>query len=237
MSFESNSVRHVGAMQDAHWGGMSKLTFTTKVMPLFGLSLLVAAGGVVGGLQLIASLGQGTAMMIMIGAMIVELGLVFTSGMWQQKEGLNKVLFFVYALLSGMTLVPLLVWAGARGGLPMIAQALTVSAVTFGALGFYGMTTKRDFSNLGGFIFIAMIALLIGGIFNIFFQSSIFSLIASIAGVGIFSAFTVYEMNMIRNHYSDQEYVGAALGLLIAFIGLFQSILRLFGFAGGSSDD
>lgn len=236
MSFESNSVRHVGSMQDANWGGMSKLTFTTKVMPLFGLSLLAAAGGVFGGLQLIAALGQ-TGMYILIGAMIVELGLVFTSGMWQQKEGLNKVLFFVYAVLSGATLVPLLIWAGARGGLPMIAQALAVSSVTFGALAVYGMTTKRDFSNLGGFIFIACIALIIGGLFNFFFQSSLLSLIVSIAGVGIFSAFTVYEMNMIRNHYTDDQYVGAALGLLIAFIGLFQSVLRLFGFAGGSSDD
>lgn len=236
MSFNNNTVRHVGDLKQAEWGGMSKLTFTTKVMPLFGLSLLVAAGGVMGGLQILASLGRGTGMIVLIAALIAELGLVFTSGMWQQKEGLNKVLFFTYALLSGMTLVPLLMWAGAAGGLGMIAQALTVSAVTFGGLAFYGMTTKRDFSSLGGFIFIACLALLVGGLFNIFFQSSVFSLIASIAGVGIFSAFTVYEMNMIRNHYTDDQYVGAALGLLIAFIGLFQSVLRLFGIAGSSDD-
>ena len=237
MSYEMDRVRHIGDnVQGGNWGAMSKLTFTTKVMPMFGLALGVTAAGVFGGWTLLAAM-PAIAMPILIVALIAELGLVFTSGMWQRKEGLNKVLFFVYALLSGVTLVPLLAWAGAKAGLPIIAQALTVTAVTFGALSVYGMTTKRDFSNLGGFIFIGAIALLVGGLLNAFvFQSTMFSMIASIFSVGIFSAFTVYEMNMIRNHYTDEDYVGAALGLLIAFTGMFQAILRLFGLMGSNDD-
>lgn len=236
MSYEQNAVRHIGDKSAAQWGAMSPQTFTTKVMPAFGGALLVAAGGVAGGFTLWNTM-PGMAMPLLIGAMIATFALALTSGMWQSKPGLNMVLFFAYALLSGATLVPLLAWAGMRGGLPIIAQALTVTAITFGGLAIYGATTKRDFSNLGGFIFIGALALIGGGLLNYFvFQSSMFSLIASFASVGIFSAFTVYEMNMIRNTYSDKEWVGASLGLFIAFIGLFQSILRVFGLMGGNDD-
>jgi FtsH-binding integral membrane protein len=43
-------------------------------------------------------------------------------------------------------------------------------------------------------------------------------------------------MSMIREIYADEDYVGAALGLFIAFIGLFQSILQLFGLMSGNDD-
>ncbi len=237
MSYEMDRARHIGDVQTGGWGAMSKLTFTTKVMPMFGLALAVTAGGVFAGMAALAALGPTLAFPFLIAALIAEVAIAFTAGWWQAKPGLNKVLFFLYALLSGVTLVPLLSWVGASAGLGVVAQALTVTAVTFGSLSIYGMTTKRDFSSLGGFIFIAMIALLVGGLLNAFvFHSSMFMLVASVVSVGIFSAFTVYEMNMIRNHYSDDDYIFAALGLFIAFMGLFTSILRLFGIMGSSDD-
>jgi FtsH-binding integral membrane protein len=234
MSFEMERIRHIGDMQDARWGAMSKQTFTTRVMPMFGIALGVTAAGVYGGLQMLAA---GVPMLALMALAIVELGLVFTSGIWQRKEGLNKVLFFVYALLAGVTMVPLLSFVGAKGGLMLITQALTVTMITFGGLAVYGLVSKRDFSNLGGFIFVGVLALLVTGLLNAFvFQSGALSLVTSIVSVGLFSAFTVYEMSMIREIYADEDYVGAALGLFIAFIGLFQSILQLFGLMSGNDD-
>lgn len=236
MSFEMDRARHIGGMPTASWGAMSPTTFTGKVMPVFGLALAVASAGVYGGMMVLASLGRGMGLALLLVALVAELGLVFTAGRWQQNEAINKPLFFLYALLSGVTLVPLLEWAGARGGLPLIGQALAVTAVTFGALAVYGATTKRDFANLGGFLFIGCIALLVGGLVNFFFQSGVVALVLSIVSVGIFSAFTVYEMNMIRRHYTDADWIAAALGLFISFIGLFQSILQLFGLAGSRDE-
>ncbi|MEB3198320.1 MAG: Bax inhibitor-1/YccA family protein [Candidatus Sericytochromatia bacterium] len=235
MSFEMDRARHIGTLPASSWGAMSKQTFTTKVMPAFGMGLLVAAAGVYGGFTVLKT-APAIAMPLLIAAVVAELALVFTSGMWQRKEGLNRVLFFLYAALSGATLVPLLAWAGLRGGLPVIAQALTVTAVTFGGLSLYGATTKRDFANMGGFLFIAVLALFVAGLFNIFFHSSVLSLILALGGVGIFSAFTVYQMNVIRNYYDDADWMGAALGMFINFIGLFQSILQLFGLMSGRDD-
>lgn len=237
MSYEMDRARHIGNLPrvGSAWGGMSSLTFTGKVMPIFGLALLVTAGGVYAGMHLLQAAGAA-AMPVLIAAVVAELGLVFTSGRWQRKEGLNKALFFVYALLTGVTMVPLLMWAGQRGGLPVIAQALSVTAVTFGGLAVYGATSKRDFANLGGFIFVGVLALFVAGLANIYFQSSMLSLVLSLGGVLMFSAFTVFQMNTIRNHYDDADWVGAALGLFISFIGMFQSILQLFGLMGNSDN-
>lgn len=233
MSFEMDRIRHLGDHPDAAWGAMSKETFTAKVMPVFGLALLVAAGGIYGGIQVVQTMGMAP----LWGAVIVELGLVFTAGMWQRKEGLNKVLFFLYAFLSGMTLVPLLTLAAFKGGLMLIGQALTVTSVTFGGLALYGMTTKRDFTNMGGYLFIGALALIATSLLNMFlFKSGMVGMAVSILGVGIFSAFVVYEMSMIRRVYTDEDWIGAALGLFISFIGLFTMILRLFT-AFGSNDD
>ncbi len=236
MSFEMDRVRTIGGVEDGAWGAMSKLTFTTKVMPLFGLALLVAAGGAAGGLALFTAL-PAIALPIVLAGIAVEFILALTCGKWQYKEGLNKVLFFVYALLSGVTIVPLMMYVGQQGGIMMIAQALSVTTVTFLGLGAYGLTTKRDFTNMGGYIFVGCMALFFAGLLNFFFfHSSMASLAFSVFGVGIFSAFAVWEMNMIRNAYADEDYVGASLGLFIAFMGLFTSILRLFGIMGSSDD-
>ncbi|MFN3428507.1 MAG: Bax inhibitor-1 family protein [Candidatus Sericytochromatia bacterium] len=233
MSSEMDRIRHLGETQPQTWGAMSKLTFTTKVMPVFGLGLLMTAFGVFAGIQVAATYG----MMPLYIIMALEFVMVLTSGAWQHKEGLNKFLFFVYALFSGMTLVPLLSFVMASGGIAMIGQALTVTTITFGGLMFYGMTTKRDFTSLGGFLFIGALALIAAGLLNAFvFQSGMMGMVVSVISVGLFSAYTVYQMSVIRQHYSDQDYIGAALGLFIGFIGLFTSILRLFGFMGNSDD-
>ena len=233
MSFEMDRIRHLGDSNVAPWGAMSKLTFTTKVMPIFGLALLMAAFGVFAGLQVVAA-GFGMALW---GVVAIEFILVLTSGAWQRKEGLNKFLFFVYALFSGMTLVPLLGFVMAKGGIMLIGQALTVTTITFAGLMFYGMTTKRDFSSMGGFLFIGALGLIAAGLLNAFvFKSGMMGLIVSVIGVGLFSAYTVFQMSVIRQTYEDADYIGAALGLFIGFIGLFSSILRMFGFLGGSDD-
>lgn len=212
----SYQIQSMGA-----YGAMSQQTFVTKVLPLFGAALLVAAIGVYW--------GQFLPREVQFGVIIAELGLVFTSGMWQRKQGLNSFLLFVYALCSGITLVPLLTYAAWQGGLALICQALTVTTVTFGGLAVYGMTTRRDFSGVGNFLFMGAIGLIVASLLNVFlFHSGLVGLLMSVVGVGIFGGFVVYDMAMIRRRFSDADAVGAALGLFIDFIGLFTFILRLF---------
>lgn len=229
MSYEMDGVRHVGGMGQRTLGRMSQQAFTTKVMPAFGLGLLMTAAGVY--------LGASLPPALYLPIVAVEFLLVLTSGLWQRKEGLNNILFFVYALCSGMTLVPILAWAQLRGGSGLIFEALMVSTVTFGASAVFGMTTKRDFSGMGTFLMLGCLGLVVALLLNAFwFHSGLVGLVATLVGVGLFSAFTAYDMNQIRNRYTEADYVGAALALYIDFIGMFTYILRLFGLWSDRND-
>jgi FtsH-binding integral membrane protein len=219
-----------GSSTSASWGGMSQAAFASRVIPVFGLALLAAAGGVYLGQQL----GFGMQMLAVGG----ELALVFTSGLWARKEGLNKLLFFIYAALSGLTLVPILTYAAHGYGIGLIGQALTMTAVTFAGLVAYGATTKRDFTNLGGFLFMGILAVIVIGLLNAFlFHSGITGMAISFASVALFSGFVLYDMNNIRRSYTDADYVMAALQLFINFMGLFVNILRLLMVFGGGNNN
>ena len=207
--------------------GMSQSVFDTKVMPLFGLGLLMTA--------LAAYLGRNLPMGIVLMAFVGEVILILTAGTWQKIENssMNIGLYILFTTLSGITLVPLLRWAGVVGGPQLIAQALMVTGLTFGGLMIFSFTTKKDFSFMGRILTMAIIGLIVAAVVNIFIGGTTFSLIISFFGVLIFSGFVLYDMSQIKQNMSDDQYIMAAIMLYLDFIGLFQSILRIMGIMGG----
>lgn len=215
----------------SNWStGMSQQTFDTKVLPLFGVGLLLTGAA--------AYLGKDLPLGILIAAMIGEIALVFTAGMWQRNESrsLNMGLFFLLTALGGLTLVPILSWANLIGGPMLIFQALGVTGITFGGLMAYSLTTKRDFSGIGGFLMAAILGLIVASIVNIFVGGTMLALGISVVGVVIFSGFVLYDMSMIKKNYSDSDYIMASIALYLNFIGLFQHILRIMGIMGSRDD-
>lgn len=219
-----NERRYAPSAIGAAWQtGMSQRVFDTRVLPLFGGGLLLAAAT--------SYIGLGLPIGVCIAAMIGELILVMTSGMWARNEnaGLNVGLYFLVTALAGLASVPLIMWALGRGGPAMIVQAFAVSGLTFGGLMAYSLVSKRDFTGLGGFLMAGIIGLLIAGVVNIFLHSSALAFGFSVISVLIFSGFVLYDMAIIRRHFSDADYIMAAIMLFIDFMGLFQNILRLMG--------
>lgn len=212
------------------WGaGMSQRVFDTRVLPLFGGGLLMAA--------VTSFIGLGLPIGVCIAAMVGEFILVLTSGMWARNEnrGLNLGLYFLVTALAGLAAVPLITWALGRGGPALLVQAFAVSGLTFGGLMAYSLVTKRNFEGMGGFLMAGIIGLLIAGIVNIFLQSSALAFGFSVVAVLIFAGFVLYDMSIIRRHFTDSDYVMAAIMLFIDFMGLFKNILYLMGI--GSNND
>lgn len=226
-----DNQRYASGYTTQTWGGtgMSQRVFDTRVMPVFGAGLLMTGAAAV--------LGWNLPFPILIMAIIGELILVFTASKWQRIENrsLNMGLYFLLTALSGLTLVPLLHWANMKNPM-LIVQALGVTGLTFAGLMVYSTVTRRDFSGMGGFLVAAIIGIIIAAVVNLFFQSTMFSLLISVASVGIFSAFVLYDMSVIRQTFGDQDYMMAAIMLYIDFIGLFQNILRIMGIMGSSDD-
>ena len=219
-----NTIRNQGFV-----GGMSTNSFMTKVLPMFSLGLLMTGAG--------AYFGWSLPSIVLIIAMIVEFILVFTSSKWAyiERGSANVGIFLGFTTLSGMTLVPILKWALNVGGPNIIMQALGATVITFGSLAAYGAVTKKDFTGMGSFLFMALIGIIAASIVNIFIGGTTMALIISAVSVLVFSAYVLYDMSVIRKNFSDREFIIASIILYLDFILLFQNILQILGIMG--SDD
>ena len=167
---------------------------------------------------------------------IGELGLVLIISMFLKKISAMaaRMLFVLYSILTGLTLsVVLLVYTSES----VIATLLLV-AIMFILLSLYGFFTKRDLSRIGPILFIALIALIIAMIVNMFLHSSAMGFAISIIGVVIFTGLIIYDTQSMKKFYAlgsrNKEMLSkfvilGALKLYLDFINLFLFLLRLLG--------
>ncbi len=142
----------------------------------------------------------------------------------------------VFALTGfmGWTIGPLLTHSLALpGGAQTIALALASTGVTFLTLSGYVLVTRRDFSFMGGFLFVGMVIALIAGIAAMVLQMPAMALAVS-AMVALLSAgLILFETSRIVQG-GESNYVLATVSLFVSVFNLFTSLLSLFGFS--SSD-
>jgi len=141
----------------------------------------------------------------------------------------------VFALTGfmGYTLGPVLARTlTLPGGAQTIVLALAATGATFLALSAYVLSTRRDFSFMGGFLFAGMVVALLAALGAVFFQMPALGLAVS-AMVALLSAgLILFETSRIVNG-GETNYVMATVGLYVSIFNLFTSLLSLFGFGGG----
>lgn len=177
----------------------------------------------------------GLTLPLMIGAFI--LAVVIQMGINRMSATLGLLLFFVYAAMMGLVM-GVIVWAYIRqpGGVGAVASAFVSASAMFGGAALYGKTTGRDLSGIGGIMTMALIGIIVASVINIFVGSGTISWIISLAGVGIFTVLTAWDVQKITSgRYAawttsaERASVVAALALYLDFINLFLFLLRLFG--------
>ena len=115
-----------------------------------------------------------------------------------------------------------------------IVSAFMGAAVLFGCLSFYGYFTKRDLDSLGKYLLIALIAIVIASIINVFVGSSVAQMVISAVAILVFLGLTAYDTQQIREMVTDGDAgdgveISGALTLYLDFINIFLSLLQLFG--------
>lgn len=152
-----------------------------------------------------------------------------------QNSGWALLAVFGLTGFMGYTLGPLLTHSLALpGGVQTVALALASTGATFLALSGYVLATRRDFSFMGGFLFVGMVIALIAGLAAVLLQIPALGLAVS-AMVALLSAgLILYETSRIVNG-GETNYVLATVGLYVSVFNLFTSLLSLFG-VGGSND-
>lgn len=114
-----------------------------------------------------------------------------------------------------------------------IFTAFLGAAVLFGVMSFYGYFTKQSLDSIGKYLFVALIAIVIASIINLFIGSTVAQMVISAIAIIVFLGLTAYDTQQIREDLSSggdyRSEVAGALTLYLDFINLFINLLSLFG--------
>ena len=144
------------------------------------------------------------------------LGLVF-AGTGLLGFGLGPILSMYLALPNGPSIV-----ATAMGG----------TGVIFLGLSAYVLTTKKDFSFMGGFLMVGLMVVFGAIILGFFVQMPALQLTISAAIVLLMSGFILFDTSRIING-GETNYIMATVSLFINIFNLFTALLQLLGIMGG----
>ena len=141
-------------------------------------------------------------------------------------------LVFALTGFMGYTLGPLLTHTLALpGGAQTIVTALAATGATFVGLSAYVLTTRRDFSFMGGFLFAGIVVALMLMLGAYFFQMPALALAVSGLVALLSVGLILFETSRIVNG-GETNYVLATVGLFVSVFNLFTSLLSLLGMGG-----
>ena len=199
---------------------------------LLAATLLLSA--VTAGISMAVNLGFGVAMIMTL----VAIGLVWFVLPRTANSEKGLLVVFAFTALMGAGLGPTLnhYLQLANGG-TIIMQALGTTAVVFLGLSGYVLTTRKDFSFMGGFLMtgliiavVAMLALMVAGMFGVHIAGAHLALSAVIALV--MSGFILFDTSRIING-GERNYILATVALYLDIYNLFVSLLHIMGAVGG----
>ncbi|MBG9387317.1 Bax inhibitor-1 family protein [Caenimonas aquaedulcis] len=136
--------------------------------------------------------------------------------------------FFMGLMLSRLLIAVL----HFKNGSGLIMTAFGGTAGVFFVMATLSSVIKRDLSGMGKWLFVGALAILIGGIINVFVGSSTGMLVISVMAIGIFSAYMLYDLKRIVDG-GETNYISATLALYLDIFNVFQSLLALLGIVGG----
>ena len=174
-----------------------------------GLGLIVFLGGAFGFMFAIEKTKNSAA------GVLVLLGFTFFMGLM-----LSRLIAMVLGFKNGSELV-MTAFGGTAGVFFVMASLATV--------------IKRDLSGMGKFLFVGAMVLMVGGIINVFVGSTTGMLVISVAAIGVFSAYMLYDLKQIMDG-GETNYISATLALYLDLFNVFQSLLALLGIFGGERD-
>ncbi|MES2787847.1 MAG: Bax inhibitor-1/YccA family protein [Pseudomonadota bacterium] len=207
-------------LRNTYW-----LLALSMIPTVLGAWLGVATGivnGLTGWMGLVVFLGGAFAFMFAIektknSAAGVPILLAFT--------------FFMGLMLSRLIAGVL----GFKNGPSLVMTAFGGTAGIFFVMATLSTVIKRDLSGMGKWLFVGALAILVGGIINVFVGSTVGMAVISVMAIGIFSAFILYDLKRIIDG-GETNYISATLALYLSIFNVFQSLLALLGIFGGERD-
>ena len=207
-------------LRNTYW-----LLAVSLVPTILGAWLGVATG-------ITRSLGGGLGLIVFLGG---AFGFMYAIEKTKNSAAGVPVLlgftFFMGLMLSRMISMVL----GFKNGPDLIMTAFGGTAGVFFVMASLSSVIKRDLSGMGKWLFVGAMAVMIGGIINVFVGSTAAMMAISVAVIGIFSAYMLYDLKRIVDG-GETNYISATLALYLDIMNVFQALLALLGIAGGEKE-
>ncbi|MAF82851.1 MAG: BAX inhibitor protein [Chromatiales bacterium] len=159
-------------------------------------------------------------------------GLLFLTSKFR-NSALGIVCVFALTGFMGLTLGPLLsaYIENIPNGGELVLTALGTTGMIFLALSAYVLTSRKDFSFMGGFLMVGMLGLLGVIVIGFFVDMSAFSMAISAGIVLLMSGMILYQTSAII-HGGERNYIMATISLYVSLYNIFIHLLMLFGMGG-----
>lgn len=212
------------SLYNMNTAGLESAVSSNKVLKntymLLGITLLFSA--LTAGISMAVGLGQGAALVLML----VGFGLLFVVNRTaDSSKGLIAI--FAFTGVMGASIGPMLnYYLAMPSGPSLVMQALGGTALVFFGLSAYALTTRKDFSYMGGFLMVGLLVAVVAMVANIFLAIPALSLTISAAVVMIMSGLILFDTSRIING-GETNYIRATVSLYLNIYNLFIHLLSL----------
>jgi len=144
-------------------------------------------------------------------------------------------ILLAFTFFMGVMLSRLVGMVLATSGPGTVMLAFGGTAAIFFTMASLSSIVKRDLSQMGKFLTIGAVMLLVALIANFFIQSSALMITLAVLGMGIFSAFILYDLKRVQDGH-ETNYITATLGVYLSVFNVFQFLLALLGIGGSNNE-
>lgn len=164
---------------------------------------------------------------------VVELILVIvlSAKVRTMSKNVARIFFILYSFVTGLTFSSIFVIYE----LTSILYVFLLASVVFLVFGIIGYYTKLDLTKIGTYLMMALFAIIICFLINLFVDNNSFDLVLSIISILVFIGFTAYDVQKIKR-LSEEDLIPednlsiiGALNLYLDYINIFLDLLRIFG--------
>ena len=161
--------------------------------------------------------------------LIVFIGMPFVINYFRNSAW-GLLLTFVFTGFMGYVLGPVLnYYLAMSNGSQIVASAMTTTAVVFFSLSAYALTTRKNFSFMGGFLFAGLIVVLLAIVANLFLNIPALSLTISSIAVMLMAGLILYDTSRMI-HDPNANYIMMTVSIYANIYVMFVHLLNLFGF-------
>ena len=187
------------------------------------LSMTLIFSGVMAFVSVVMNASFGIA----FAATLIGIGLLWFALPRTQNSSAGIPVIFAITGLLGFGLGPMLThYMNVNPSIVMTAMGGT-GAIFLGLSG-YALSTRKDFSFLGGFLFVGLLVAIGAMVLNIFLGIPALALAVSAAVIMIMSGLILFQTSAMING-GETNYISATAGLFLSILNIFTSLLHILG--------